>query len=226
MPKKHNMKAIFESNFNAQKMRTQILKELERKNNNYMNKILKYALPMCVIAMICGVLIINNNPLFLKEAEKTTQDIKNIIEINQLKSISEKRIDAITRDINEKSDWLDKLKDEIIVPKDLDKSSYYGIYTKDNKTKKYTILNCYVYEYYNELYRSVRISFSKNTKPMRDYGFSELNSVSKINNIELKIYQYEKTYFTEFKYNGYNFDIEVNNLNLEELVKILESIIK
>ena len=46
------------------------------------------------------------------------------------------------------------------------------------------------------------------------------------NKSELFIFKYENIYFTEFIYNGVNFDIELQNVDKEELVVLLKSIIK
>lgn len=226
MSNRKGIKEIFAKEFDAKEMRSQILKKVERKENRNMNRFLKHALPLCTIVIMCGILIINNKSNILKLEGKTTSDVKNLININNVDTIGEKRIDAITKDMVENNDFLDSLKRQIIVPQDLNKSSYYGIYTKSNKSKEYNTLNCYVYEYYNDNYKSIRISFAQNNKPIRDYYFAELGETSKINNVEIKIYHHKETYFTEFKYANYNFDIEVNNISLDELIKLIESIIK
>ena len=60
---------------------------------------------------------------------------------------------------------------------------------------------------------------------MRDYFF-EKGKTSRINGFNLIIYQYEKSYITRFTYDDLNIDIETNNITQDELIALLESIIK
>ena len=62
---------------------------------------------------------------------------------------------------------------------------------------------------------------------MRDYDFDKKGAVkSVIKGQDVIIYQYEKIYFAEFSYKGYNFDIEASNISLEEFKTLLNSIIR
>ena len=75
--------------------------------------------------------------------------------------------------------------------------------------------------------RSIKVSYSKDNKPARDYHFSEEGSkTTTINGVELKIYKYEDIYFTEFKFNDYYFDIETSKITEQELSDFLLSIMK
>ncbi len=112
------------------------------------------------------------------------------------------------------------------VPETIDKKEVYGVYPKtDNQEddKPYS----YILEYSNNLNQSIRISFSKDNKPVRDYYFDDNGSkISNINGVELKIYKYEEIYMTEFRYKNINYDIETSNIKVEELSLLLQSIIK
>ena len=124
--------------------------------------------------------------------------------------------------------WPNILKDGITLPKDLTKENGYAIYTKNSETGQYTDLNSYVYEYSNNSdKRKIRLAFSETEKPLRDYYFNTQNTKkSNINNYELLIFQYSDTFYTEFSYKGYNFDIETNNITKAELTSLLKSILK
>ena len=50
--------------------------------------------------------------------------------------------------------------------------------------------------------------------------------MSKIGDVNVIISKYEKMYVATFKYKEINFDIETNGITEEELVNLLESIIK
>lgn len=117
---------------------------------------------------------------------------------------------------------------DTVIPSNLTKSSYYAIYTKSAQSDDYTNLNCYVFYYSNEAGdKNIRVAFSNNGTPIRDYHFDESSAKnSNINNHDLLIYQYQKTYFAKFNYNNFNFDIETNNISLDELTLLLKGIIK
>lgn len=103
-----------------------------------------------------------------------------------------------------------------------------NIVKPDRESNEYNILQSYVFNYSNKKNdRYIRVSFSKENKPIRDYYFFEEGSkMSKINNIELKIFKYNRLHFTEFNYKGINFDIETMNITEQELTDLLLSILK
>ena len=75
--------------------------------------------------------------------------------------------------------------------------------------------------------REIEIKYSKENTPLRDYYFSEDGSkTTTINGIDLKIYKYKENFYTAFKYNDYNFDIETSNITEQEFSNYLVSILK
>lgn len=229
MLKKQIIKKVFDEEFDIEKMRNQILSNIEREEKKYMIKFLRYSLPVCLMILICGVLVLNGNHLILK---RNDTPIDNIVYVNEIDSIGMTSLDADIKEISTNGlfiPWLpwQEIPNGITAPKDLDKFDSYSIYTRGDKTSEYDILNCYVYSYSStETNKSIRISFSDTNKPIRDYYFEKVGKTSKIKETELTIYQYDNTYFTEFKYKNYYFDIETNNISLYELTSLLESIIK
>lgn len=226
MSKKQIMKKVFDKEFNINAMRSQILEEMEKKEK--MMKVLKYALPLCVILIISGILIWNNSDNKMLKFNTKDEEKYSNIRINKISALGAAMLDADVKTVlHDEIDisWLD-LNDSL--PSDLDEFDGYKILTRKDRVSAYDILNCYVYEYYNEdSLRSIRIAFSDKNKPIRDYYFDiEKVKKSKINETELSIYQYEELFFTEFVYRGYNFDIETSNISLEELTSLLETIIK
>lgn len=226
MSKKQIMKKVFDKEFNINAMRIQILEEMEKKEK--MMKVLKYALPLCVILIISGILIWNNSDNKMLKFNTKDEEKYSNIRINKISALGAAMLDADVKTVLPDEidiSWLD-LNDSL--PSDLDKFDGYKILTRKDRASAYDILNCYVYEYYNEdSLRSIRIAFSDKNKPIRDYYFDiEKVKKSKINETELMVYQYEELFFTEFVYRGYNFDIETSNISLEELTSLLETIIK
>ncbi len=232
MSNKQIIKDVFDNEFNANKMRNQILLKSERKNKKNMIKFLKYAIPVFIIAIVGGVVFLNNNQddyIFSDNNSNISDNNSNII-VNKIDNLDLTRLDADIRqeEINSVNlPWNDMLND-INIPKDLDKFYGYGVYTKNDSNNEYNILDSYVYEYFNlDNNRKIKIAFSNTNKPIRDYFFDTDDvKESNINDNKLVVYQSEDTYFTEFKYNGYYFDVETHGITIDELISLLKSIIK
>lgn len=225
MSNKQIIKEVFDNEFNVNKIRNQILLKNERKNKKNMIKFLKYTIPVFVIAIVVGIVLLNNN-----QNDYILSDNNSNIIVNKIDDINLTKLDADIKpeEINGVNlPWNDMFND-INVPKDLDKFYGYGVYTKNDSTGEYDIFNSYVYEYFNlEENRKVKIAFSDTIQPIRDYFFDTDDiKESNINDNKLVIYQSEDTYFTEFKYNGYYFDVEARRITIDELISLLKSIIK
>lgn len=99
------------------------------------------------------------------------------------------------------------------------------IYTRDSLEKEeYNILHDYllIYNVNENVPDSIKIAFSEEYEPVRDYFIEHENSkTSKINNTDVTIYQYEKMYIAYFEYNGIKFDVETTGITEEELVALL-----
>lgn len=226
MSNKQIMKDVFDNEFNANKIRNQILLKSERKNKENMVKFLKYAIPVFVIAIVVGSVVFLNNK---QDSYIFSDDNSNIV-INKIDDLDLTKIDADIKleEINSVNlPWNDMFND-INVPKDLDKFYGYGIYTKNDSNNEYNILDSYIYEYFNlDNNRKIKIAFSNTNKPIRDYFFDTDDAKeSNINDNKLIVYQSEDAYFTEFKYNEYYFDIETHGITIDELISLLKSIIK
>ena len=236
MTNKENLKKAIEQDINPKYCYKEIINKIEReekmkkKNNN----LWKWSfVPICLVTIISGVLLINNskelNPninipnietkdnvsLYINDISKMTQGV--------LRSDTDVKITNI-----ENISYFKEIAG-IKIPSDLDNKEAHEIYVKPDKdSQEYNVLQSYVVNYSNtENNRNIIVSFSKDNKPIRDYYFSEEGSkMSKINNIELKIFKYDELYFTEFNYEGINFDIETSKITEQELTDLLLSIIK
>ncbi len=225
---KKSLNEDFASDKNYNKIITKIKKGEKMKKSNMW----KWSLvPICLVAVIGGIMLnISQNKNIIIDSYI---DKENSIElsINNLEKVGASKFDADIKEIqttNSDASWLNILKTNITIPEDLNKFDSYSIYTRTDKTGEYNILNCNVYWYSSDNNdKDIRISFSDTNKPIRDYLFSDEGSKeTTINNTKLKIFKYNTIYFTEFKYEGYNFDIETNNISEEELSNLLFSIIK
>lgn len=237
MTNKEKLKIAIEHDINPKGYYNEIINQIEKGEKRNMKKsILKWSLvPICMVVVISGILFLNyqndsktilKNKPYVDEANNVTL---NINEINSNK-VGMPKLDADVKvvtnnDVNFPLPYKNGL---VNIPKDLDKTDKYIFYFRENKeSKDYNILGNYEIIYSNDNDRSINVKYSKDNKPVRDYHFDDEGSKTTIiNGINLKIYKFEKIYFTEFKFNDYNFDIETSNITEQELSTFLLSILK
>ncbi len=197
--------------------------------NNIVNKrsidmkYLKYGVCTCALILMIGVFAFSGNKV---NDIKTESYSKNNFSINELDSIASRTLDAESREVNEKDLESDFSFYKDLVLSDLLKDyRVEGIYIKDSNDK-YNKLNNYLVSTYTEN-NSIKIAFSKDCEPLRDYFFDDNGEkYTTINGEDIKIYNYGNSYMTVFSYNGVNFDIETSNMDINEFVNILKLIIK
>lgn len=239
MSNKENLKKAIERDFDKDKIYNEIVKKMERGSN--MNKVLKYSLvPACLIAVVCGIMVFNNNsnqlqgkPTIDKPTIKENENNNEIYVNNFDKVISGAlRVDADVKPVSiselpSKFNYISSLD----IPKDLKQTDIYALYFSDDgkeiEDKKYDILHDYVIRYEsNDNKRNIRIAVSEISNPVRDYQLGEAEKMSKINNVDVEISKYKDLYLASFKYNDLFFDVETSGITIDELVDVLESIIK
>ncbi len=116
-----------------------------------------------------------------------------------------------------------------VIPVDNAKLSHISAYyTKsDFEQEEYNVLHDYICSYFDEENeKNLKISASKEGKPMRDYFFNTTNDVSTINGTPVTISQYEDKYIATFSMGRYQFDIETNKLSEEELVYVIKIVLE
>ena len=225
---------MFEEEFNIETMKQEILSKEKEKHMN-LKTIFKWsAVPICLVAIIGVILLYSTNNRNLKPNIYRPNIVnKDNIDmfINDISNTSNTKIDADIKVVDGVNvpyyEWM-KFLGDLKTPVDFDENGLFVVYTnKDKNDDSYSYLNNYVYNCYGKENRSIKISFSKENKPIRDYYFEEIEGkTSKINNVDLKVLKYNKSYFTEFTYKEINFDIETSNITEEEFIDLLLSIIK
>lgn len=234
MSNNKNIMNMFEREFDIEIMRQKIL-DKEREKNMNLKTVFKWSVaPICLVAIISGMYLFNKTEELKPNIYEPNIETKDNVSmyINDVSKMTggALRNDADVKIINDIdiSDF-EEIKN-IIIPNDFDNNyEAYALYVKpDRNSDEYNTLHTYVFNYSNTKNdRNIKIAFSKENKPIRDYYFSEEGSkTSKINDIELKIFKFNKLYFTEFNYKGINFDIETANITEQELSDLLLSIIK
>ena len=219
MTNKEKLVRVIDSDINLRNCHNKIIKKIEKDNRMNNNIRIWILIPVCLLIVIgIGYLKYHNDNEF-KDVNKF-----NINDINGNKSeLVKLDVDAKIVESNE----INTPFNDLVVPNDLIDVNYYIMYVRSNKdSKEYNVVNNIEVVYSSNSNRMINISYSKDYKPLRDYYFNEGSSkISNINNVELKIYKYENTYFTEFTFNNYNYDIETNNISENELKNLLISII-
>ncbi len=233
MTNKEKLKNAIEQDFDSKKYYDEIIQRIKKgdkmKKHNYIWKLT--LVPICLVLIIGGILYANSKSKSITLDNYVDKENNIKLNINNLEKMGAMKLDADVKEIPTDGDgyWLGVTKDDdITIPKDLNKINGYNIYTRKDKTSEYNILNCHVYNYFNDNNdRNIQIAYSDTNKPIRDYYFSnEGSKVTIINDVELTIFKYNTIYFTEFNYKDYNFDIETDNINEQELSDLLVSIIK
>lgn len=236
MTNKEKLKRAIEQDMNPRDYYKEVINKIEKgeEMKKKSNNLWKWSfVPICLVAVIGCVLLVNNNKQLKPNIYKPNIETKDNVNL-YINDVSKMTQGALKIDADVKITSIDSIpyfKEliDIEVPSDFDDQEAHEIYIKpDRDSKDYNILQSYVINYSNEKNdRNIKVSFSKENKPIRDYHFSEEGSkMSNINNLELKIFKYNKLYFTKFNYKGINFDIETSNITEQELTDLLLSIIK
>lgn len=228
----NNLKDTIQKNFDKEKNYNIILSRIERRDN--MKVKLSYVLASSFVAIALLVGIVAYNVPKNDNEIVTPPTVQGVLEINinKAKMQSMAKLDAdiqeavVDKEINKSFPFVQK---ELNAPKDL---KNYGVNRvlmtrKDLSDKDYSVAHDYIWDYSNEAQdRTIRIAFSKVGKPLRDYHLSSEEKISKIENTDVIITQYEKLYLAEFKLNDVYFDIETAGITQTELIDLLVSIIK
>ena len=203
---------IINKSFNKYIKKEENLKKIKERMNKKDMKYLKYSLiPICLILIISLFLIIYNNKPDIFD------DTKEIY-INELDNMNLTSLDS---NIRVENNYMVETYDEllnIVIPDDLNKMNGSAIFLSDGT------LNNYIVEYFNGD-RRITIAYSESNTPIRDYFIDDGKS-SIIKNTNLVISKYNTIYIVTFKYNDIYFDIETSNIEENELIDLLESIIK
>ncbi len=236
MTNKEKLIRAIDKDIDAKSCYSEIINKIKKGEKMKKNNIWKWALvPVCLVLVISGGLLLkyqsDNKPIlknkpYVDEKNNVTLNINEITDNKVGSPLMDADVKVVTNNaVNFPLPYKDGTVD---IPNDLDKISKFIFYFRENKdSKEYNVLGNYEIIYSNGDDRSIKVSYSKDNKPVRDYYFSEDGSqVTTINGVDLKIYKFEGIFFTEFKYNDYYFDIETSNISKEELADLLVSIIK
>ena len=239
MTNKEKLKKAIEQDINPTNNYNKIIKKIEKEEKmKKENNLLKWSLvPICLIVIISGIIFLNykkDNNNSLENKTYINKENNTILNINDLSKVGMTKLDADVKTVsgvnipypfkvneNQNEEWF-------IIPRDLTQTKNYIVYVKKDKdSKEYDTVANYIMLITDGNERSIEVKYSEEQEPLRDYYFSEEDSkITTINNIDLKIYKYENSFYTTFSYNGYYFDIETSNITEQEFSNYLVSILK
>ncbi|MBQ1812674.1 MAG: hypothetical protein II119_01830 [Bacilli bacterium] len=221
MTNKEKIKNIIDKDFNKKNNYNEIINKMNNKPNYY------YLLvPVCIV-LVVFIFYKNSKPEMLKGTFKTTTNDNIIININDINVISNYNLNNTSKSSNNYIDnyysipYFEVLND-LTIPKDFDNKDYFRVKFKDNK------INNYEYWCFNtKNNRRIIIGVSDKNIPIGNIDISiEQPNISRINFTKLEIYRYNNSFVAKFNYNGYNFNVESNDITEKEFIDLLKSIIK
>ena len=244
MSNKRLFKKIYSKKINKEDNYNTIIKCIENKNRKFIWK--KVLVPVSCFMLLFGIILININQN--KNSFKSSEQIKDIDNMNDIyinnnlysntnngnviTSFSSsdmidddvKKIDIDYEILIKKIDY-SFLKD-ILVPEDLNNREYKEVYVKKNNNSGYNLLHSYEFIYKDNNDRGIVMLISDKYESNKNESLEDNIKISKINDVEVVIYQDESLYKVSFIYNDKCFNIRTNSVSKEELVNLLSSIIK
>ncbi len=118
-------------------------------------------------------------------------------------------------------DFISKISDAYV------SKSFYSVDIPSNDARIEYVPHDYVFEYQTENGGEARIAICSAEEPLRDYFIKcDDKEQSEINGISVMIYGYQDIFIVEFSHENINYDIETNNITLEELEELLTAILE
>ncbi len=203
---KQVIKETFEEEFNKEKMKEDILVKAESKRQISLNILFKIAIPICAFTFI--VLAFSNS--HYKTLDKVyINELQNRNDVSRMSNVIEESNTEVT-------DF--KLLDQKVLPSDFKEERYNKIYTGNTDMQ-------YVFTSFGNNDRYLEISFGEKDLSKKDLYTVDIKK-SKINGIEMVLFQYDTSYIGTYFYQGYYFDVQAYNMTKVEFIDLLKSITK
>lgn len=213
-------KEVFDTKINQQQIKQSVIKKRKRQ------QIVQRTLFMCCVFILLVPLVSKLNINSLENPP--LHGFNNpTIRINEFEGMGLTKLDIDAKiiptiDLSQHYEFIQKLNLDQIYTLDS-----YALYVKESKdAKEYNILDSYVLYYTNEQ-QHIRIAFSETNEPIRDYYVSRERPATTIfNEIECIFYQYEDIFMVTFQYNNIYFDIETSDVEIEEVIQLVKTILE
>ena len=228
MNNKNRLKNVINEYFDKERNYNEIQNRLNN-SNNYMKYVLSVS---CLIIVVIMCLLSRNNVQLKKEINIDSNNEIKINDYNVTNSSISNYVNTNNSNISNYSNvnipYFEVL-NNLNLPNDFD-IKYEGkarVKVLDKKDKDYGKINNYEFLFRNSKNsRNIVIGISNENEPISSININDNSSKSIINNVELIIYKYNNRYIVKFSYKDYNFIIETTDIDENELINLLKSIIK
>lgn len=206
------IKKVFNENINKDKIYESVMNRVNKKRFDYLKLSI---IPVCIVVLICFIGFRSDNQQLIKSNS-------DIIYINNIDSINDSLYDiawngvSITKEqLSLKFNWINKLDNNNL---------YYSNYIdlSDNNIDTYLMLFSY-----SDINLEIFISEVGEKKP-RCVSFLDEKNIKEsiISGVTTKIYKAGNTYIAFFNIDGFNYDIEINNISEEDFIKLIKLILE
>ena len=217
------MKKVFDYKFNSENMKKNILQKYDSKKVNSV-KVLKLVMPVLLITLT--VLAITNN-------KPNTIIMNNDTLVFNKELINTGKVDGVILDIDGKSVNTDIISNhdflkDIKIPESYLLSNQFAIYEKENEfDTNYSKLWQYVLVYSSDDDKSIEISFTKESHILSCVAFIKEDFIkSTINGNSVYLLKGKNHIQAHFDYKGYKLFIEASNINDDDFINLVRSILK
>ena len=185
----------------------------------------KMKLVLVIMCLVVAIGVVGCDP----KSQQENGDSSNAsdIKINKIENLAHTKINAESMDITK-----EELPAELINLANLNGKEPEYIITLSTKTdpssEEFDLLHDYFLYFHDvEKNTSIKVSASEVGTPLRDYFFEEIsNDKSKIAGVPVKISQYEDRYIINLEKGEYYLDIETTRLTEDEMIKVIEEVLK
>lgn len=220
----NTFKDKIENEFNKEINYRKIMMKSERMIG--MNKIKYVVAPVCAVALVAvGMLGFSMHKDIQEKESKEIISVANNIKINEIQNMASAKIMAESKLIEK-----DELPAELIKLTNVagnEASMITELYTKSDLTKEeFDLLHDYVLSYFNEEENQrIKISVTKEEKPLRDYFFQTTDYISNIDGYNVKVSKYEEKYIVNLEKGEYHFDIKTIGLTEDEMIGVVRDVL-
>lgn len=220
----NTFKDKIENEFNKEINYRKIMMKSERMIG--MNKIKYVVAPVCAVTLVAvGMFRFSMHKDIQEKESNEIISVANNIKINEIQNMASAKIMAESKLIEK-----DELPAELIKLTNVagnEASMITELYTKSDLTKEeFDLLHDYVLSYFNEEENQrIKISVTKEEKPLRDYFFQTTDYISNIDGYNVKVSKYEEKYIVNLEKGEYHFDIETTGLTEDEMIGVVRDVL-
>lgn len=238
MSNKKIFKKLYSKKINKDDNYKEIIRRIENNNKKY-SMYKKILVPVCSLVLVFWLISINvnekgdsfnsnidmNKDFDLYINNNSNNSVTSTFSSDYMYDIDDyKKVDIDYEKLIQLSDYSFLV--DLNIPNDLENRKYSEVYVKENKNSGDNILQNYELIFKDNNDRNVIILISNEYEINNNEINKDNIKISNINDTQVIVYQDGIMYIVNFIYNNKYFNIVTNNIDEEELINILVSIIK